>query len=1109
MLFIRRRTRRDLGHLVRRFQDEVRSAGGPTPPPPPPQRQQRSQQRRQRQPQRPPQVSLTPFKPPHTDTATTSFSSCSHPKQFHHHYSTGRSSITTSATQPPGTNFDLDPRGVDYSLFEPPTGEYSTESRPSKERSKRIQDQEDHDANLGGSLADPAGSSTSSPSSTTTTIAMAATTKAPGTFVEMIPRTSANGVRLTTNASSPSSVPEEIPHATVLLCRLIRSKDYRAASQALRELLLLQTPLGPPKQEYLDAAVWSAENDRRGDVLNWLSLSPSIPQLEDLSSSLNSSSSSIQGSESPEEKVKSVFRALLANSPHDLVTLQRACILASSKGYWNVISATLSQILRYGKGGSNLSASTCTTASDRDSSSSPSVAGWELFQALLRAFQSQPCLDRRVTEVRLSHLYNLGVRTLALSGRYQEAIDWASRSRSNRTPRQDFPRPSFSSPQASGGDRSLTTTTTKIREDAVLRLKPFTYNLLLEELFKVGGEFRSKAISLDQELRRSSSQTTPSPSEDRDDQDDDLVVISDLHSQVNLVQVEARIKEEKAWRSGRNEASSKVGGIHSNVVDLGVREALQGGDLLLAREILLNSFRGAERVKDTLGTSGNLSHLPSASTLADLQESVVKFFGSDQNARIEEEGDHGDGENLVMGSSSSSSSSFKITTVAEFFRPLRQSLNRTRGGKGLWETSRILSYVRRGRFESAIEYWKSGSGFRYAGGVTVDLLDFALTGLEREQRTSSSSPSHLSKGKAREVSSPSDTNSSSNPDELQDDQQEELILGKLWPSSHSINLILRALCGICIQSRDYQRLEKVYSKWLSQAFLRSEPSSPSSPPPSGSNLFDQGPDQPWWSFEVDLKSFNYQPWPPSSPPTSHTFDGFLRSFSRLEFHDHQHHHHLRSSIDSTNPSETLDPTSLPPRDRSRIKWGNADRSILILRDMAERGIRPSVSSWTIILESLARQGKDSISRVITLAQAMGMDLDPESKIKSSNGSPPSPPPPPPTDSIDRLPSATVATYTALIRSLIRVPSHLGGPMVGVATLVRDDLISKVVKTKTTPPPEGIDSTTNTTQSTLRDLVFQEQEIFSNIRTVEALNELGELEMEQGQGDPGQIMRREG
>ncbi|CDW98572.1 hypothetical protein [Sporisorium scitamineum] len=104
----------------------------------------------------------------------------------------------------------------------------------------------------------------------------------------------------------------------------------------------------------------------------------------------------------------------------------------------------------------------------------------------------------------------------------------------------------------------------------------------------------------------------------------------------------------------------------------------------------------------------------------------------------------------------------------------------------------------------------------------------------------------------------------------------------------------------------------------------------------------------------------------------------------------------------------------------------------VIRDMTDLfQVRPSISTWTIALECLAREGRERwVSTTSILARAVGINTTPSS--------------PPPAAAEANFPPANLATYTALLRALIRVSHKEGGSMVEEAGAVRDDLLVRTL-----------------------------------------------------------------
>lgn len=756
----------------------------------------------------------------------------------------------------PGSNNEIDPRGVDYSLFEAEDDTYGQHA-------------------------------------STSTITGEVKT--------------AQHDEVLTAAPSPTNAAFSAP--TQLLVRLINGQEFEAATTVLNELKTLKSPLEEPLPIYATAALWAIRNGKKKDMLSWMRLCPGyIPGTKYLNTA--SSTKYTTQVRSTANQFRKCFMVLLDSYGDDLRLLQQASMIAAQKGLWGVLQSTLAQILRFGIGR--------MPGSD---ASSPAIA-WQYFHRLLLANQSQRGLKEEgrrqeilSATVELRGLYNLGIRTLALAGRLDDAVHWA--------------------------EKSAEVTNAHSPLAQILVAEPFTENLLVEELVKAGSDYVDNARELAERLADSPSR---------------------LFKQrpVNVDAVVARVEREAAFRIDESEHQQSA-------LDSALQTHLEQGDVMAAREYLLSVLRSVTRVRideaqpyiESLSDQSTFDHLPSARVLSEVQDVAHKLGTIPVTSSLTE---------TDMRQSPDAISEEALTqetlTAEELLRPIRVRLSSVRGGKGLWETARLYGFVRKGRWKEAALFYVGKAGFKIpCGGISMELASLAL-----DQQTLPSADKAVEQDAAQRVR------------------------GKHWPSTHAINLMIKALVNVCVEAKDFARLSKVYEVWKDASLP--------------SKTLD----------EEDSEALTFEQWPPSQRPSSHTFDPFLRAFGRLE-------------IDSHSPSTEEDSQARGEKQ----SWGSSQRMLDILRDMTETfRVRPSISSWTIALECLAREGRERwTSTTDILARAVGINTYPLSSSSERV-----------TGAQANFPSANLATYTALIHALIRVSHQDGGCMTEQAAAVRDDLLGR-------------------------------------------------------------------
>ena len=491
----------------------------------------------------------------------------------------------------------------------------------------------------------------------------------------------------------------------------------------------------------------------------------------------------------------------------------------------------------------------------------------------------------------------------------------------------------------------------------IVRLEPFTETLLMEELARAGSCYVDQARSLADKLARAPTRSMK-------------------HRAVDVDAIVKRIERETAFTSSENETNyaSRSG----SPLDNTIRAHLQQGDVVSARDHLLSVLRSARRVRradddpssaldlPVADGASALAHLPSARVLSELQDLANKLGTVVVTSSLTENDMH---------HSSETPSQQESLTAEEFLRPLRGALLGVRAGKGLWETARLYGYVQKGKFKEAIQFYVGRAGFRLpSGGITVELVSLVL-----DQQT-------LPKSK-RETT-----------------DKATGFRGKHWPSTHAINLMLKAIAGVCVDAQDYSRLTQAYNMWKASSL------------PSSSTA--RSPEEDGQEEEQELV---FEQWPPSQRPDSHTFDPFLRAFGRLTI-----------EVQPTASKEASVPAKV-----EKQEWGSSQALLDVIRDMTDTFlVRPSVSTWTITLECLAREGRERWATTTNvLARAVGINTISPLSLSSASADVPTV-----TGPQDSFPAANLVTYTALIHALIRVPHQDGGSMVDEAAAVRDDLL---------------------------------------------------------------------
>lgn len=805
----------------------------------------------------------------------------------------------------PGSNNEIDPHGVDFSLFEPEDEVYVQQ----------------------------ASSSTS--------------------------KKSADGAVQAASSSITAESTAALSPSTQLLARLIQEGDFKAATTALNEFQSLGTTLNEPLPDFAVAALWAIKRGRRHDMLNWMRLCPEYtPSMRDVEAI---SSVSSDQDDSTVSYIRKCFVVLLEGYGDELQLLQQASLIAAEKGHWSVIRSSLAQILRYGIGGLH------------GSDASHSILAWQYFKRVVQGHQGRMARRPRSAreEVRPAHLelralYNLGIRTLALAGRLDDAISWA----------QHSARTSHSFEAVAH----------------IVSTSNFTQRLLFEELFRAGGEYVQKAYSLVELLACSSKRGRRA------------VKVA------NVDEIVKRIARETAF-------SLEAEGVDTEAepgatLDAILQTHLDQGDVFAAREHLLSVLRSAEKVRRTDDSpmpedyapgskdGAVFAHLPSARTLSKLQD-LAYSYGTVPITVSLTESDVG---STGTTDGSQASPSQEAVGADKFLLPVRKRLLTVRGGKGLYETATLYGLIKKAKWKAALDFYVGSNGFKMpAGGITSELIALALA------------QSHLPQS-----------------DRSGHELPARRLLGKSWPSTHAINLVLRAVVGVCVDAKDYPRLTRVYELWKQTASRKRMPDSEHEDEREGEQKHaqEQGQEQEQ-ELEQDHEhdgsgSLLFEQWPPSQPPTSRTFDGFIRAFGRLEVDI------PASGVASETESETL-----PGRVEKRA-WGSSQAVLGVIRDMTETfAVQPSVSSWTIALECLAREGRERWNSTTSiLARAVGINTISPLSAAADEAEP--------VQVQGDFAPANLATYTAVVRALLRVSHGDGGSMVEEAAAVRDDLLARTV-----------------------------------------------------------------
>ena len=468
-----------------------------------------------------------------------------------------------------------------------------------------------------------------------------------------------------------------LTHGAKLLRRLIREKEFKSAAQVLAELKLLESPLGEPLNEYADAALWFLQDGNKTDALHWLELVP----LSEPPNKTRRNRTALERDQPLKLVLGQFFTLLLNRYTTDLALLQQAVYVAVSKGHMSTVRTAFIHLLRHG------------TASQRTSSSSASTAQqtWSFFTRLTDlAIRDSGSIassdDALALRQRLGSLYNLGVRTLALSGRLNDAVGWARKSL---------------------GDNGHLTR-------QVLRLELFSHKLLVEELVSAGGEYIETAKALNDEIE-ADMQTKSQKEHGFGGHRSHIAKINKLLPHADLGNWDP---------TPRRQPVPVVDPYQVNKLDKRILACLDRDDVIGARDVLLDSINIEPQapnkqpqlkfgqVPKSAQSMFALEHLPSAAVLSQLQRAARRIA-------------------LIQAPSSPSvgketEGSTQMLNARAFLDPVQLRLRRTRAGKGLWETARLYAMVDQEEWRKALHFYQSKAGFCLeAGGITRELIQQA------------------------------------------------------------------------------------------------------------------------------------------------------------------------------------------------------------------------------------------------------------------------------------------------------------------------------------------------------------------------------------------------
>lgn len=268
-----------------------------------------------------------------------------------------------------GSNMQLDPRGVDYSLFEAPDTEYDTMG-------------DEH---------------------------------------------TQHAARATAAAAEAGDVDAVLPPPAALLRRMLLARQYADATRALEQLQALHTPLGPPLSEYVLAARWCAASGRAEDALRWLTLCPPLLRSSEQPGARGEwdgrpARGQRRHRAAVAHQLEQTYHWLCrADSSAEQVAVRQACFLAAERGYESALRIGLVHV--YG-GRWARSAPTpwdyWISVVDRLGQTAETATG--------AGNEAGAARSGGPTPARLARLYNTLLRALVRAGHWHDALDWAARS---------------------------------------------------------------------------------------------------------------------------------------------------------------------------------------------------------------------------------------------------------------------------------------------------------------------------------------------------------------------------------------------------------------------------------------------------------------------------------------------------------------------------------------------------------------------------------------------------------------------------------------------------------------------------------------------------------
>lgn len=372
-----------------------------------------------------------------------------------------------------------------------------------------------------------------------------------------------------------------------------------------------------------------------------------------------------------------------------------------------------------------------------------------------------------------------------------------------------------------------------------------------------------------------------------------------------------------------------------------------------------------------------------------------------------------------------------------FYEPLLEALRTSRGGKGLIESSILFETVNtrigmrnEKRYLRGLKYYKENflmGENEGCGGICEEV--FGSVGIKeiRLEDIPEGRQLGFGPGGGRRRRSEEDGISQ----DLLRIEKGSFSGKKIWPSSHSIPIILKALINLAVSDSrkilwhkdlnfrkgpKVERLSLLYDCWIQKAFpFDSNPPEDQVNSSTSSIVIEKRSE--WGKIlNISSTSIPFNPSPPSAIITTHAFDQFIRGFLSI-----------RETVE--NQKRLSHSTN---QEIGFISNGFS-KALQVLNHMETKGIlKPTVSTWTMILEAVAREGRDfkipssqetsetslnnglAWKRTKNLAKELGIIID-RTEDQEQEHKP-------------SLPLATLATYTSLIRGLISVKKFKGGPM---------------------------------------------------------------------------------